>query len=323
MSDFTECKGIDHYSVVPSRPDPNNMYRYKVSNGPYVYGSLRVYINTHRVPKELIDQSLNSIGEFYFINTIPLSELPAGKNDSIYCDFEKSLIVISESYDTGIQGESGFSGFSGFSGNPGVIGVPGAQGESGYSGYSGYSGAKASDENSTIYEEQCSQLPSVPDGAIPIYDIAGLQAIQSDLTAYYYLANDIDASETVSWNEGEGFVPIGMGGNPFIGSFDGRGLSITNLTIARDRGWSSDTYNIGLFSDLGASGVIKNVNMIGGLVTGSEAIGAIAGYSIGTIINCTSNMTVMGDSYVGGIVGSNFGLVETCEFNGHVEYFYE
>jgi hypothetical protein len=57
-----------------------------------------------------------------------------------------------------------------------------------------------------------------------------LQAMRDDLTGYYALGNDIDASDTVNWNENAentdqkfGFVPVGNYTNKFTGSFDGRG----------------------------------------------------------------------------------------------------
>ncbi len=34
--------------------------------------------------------------------------------------------------------------------------------------------------------------------------------MQGDLDAYYVLGNDIDASETRTWNGGEGFEAIGI-----------------------------------------------------------------------------------------------------------------
>ena len=36
-----------------------------------------------------------------------------------------------------------------------------------------------------------------------------LQEMQDDLDAHYVLANDIDCSDTVNWNSGAGFEPIG------------------------------------------------------------------------------------------------------------------
>lgn len=63
---------------------------------------------------------------------------------------------------------------------------------------------------------------------------------------YYKLTCDLDASETKSWNNGKGFIPIGMetpsnkrfrekgkSYPPFLGHFDGGGHSISNLYIRR------------------------------------------------------------------------------------------
>ena len=35
-----------------------------------------------------------------------------------------------------------------------------------------------------------------------------LQEMNNNLNAYYVLMNDIDCSDTVNWNSGEGFVPV-------------------------------------------------------------------------------------------------------------------
>ena len=58
--------------------------------------------------------------------------------------------------------------------------------------------------------------------------------------AHYILINDIDASDTSTWNCGAGFKPIG---GIFNGSFDGRGYNISDLYINRPF-----TDNVGLFS---------------------------------------------------------------------------
>src|SRR5512136_1818987 len=63
-----------------------------------------------------------------------------------------------------------------------------------------------------------------------IEDVDDLQAMSNNLTAYYALANDIDASNTTGWNGGQGFEPIGNGSR-FSGGFDGRGYNITGLYI--------------------------------------------------------------------------------------------
>lgn len=57
----------------------------------------------------------------------------------------------------------------------------------------------------------------------------------SDLSAHYKLMADIDMAaflEEIDM-EGEGWEPIGTEANPFTGSFDGNGKTITGLYINR------------------------------------------------------------------------------------------
>jgi hypothetical protein len=42
-----------------------------------------------------------------------------------------------------------------------------------------------------------------------ITNVKQLQEMKYDLKAHYVLGNDIDASETKNWNNGQGFEPIG------------------------------------------------------------------------------------------------------------------
>jgi len=67
--------------------------------------------------------------------------------------------------------------------------------------------------------------------AILIHNVAELQAMNNDLFGEYELANDIDATETITWNGGAGFIPIGKEFNNFMGKFNGKGHKITNLYI--------------------------------------------------------------------------------------------
>ena len=83
-----------------------------------------------------------------------------------------------------------------------------------------------------------------------ITNVTELQSMQNDLGAYYELGNDIDASDTQSWNGGEGFEPVG----PFTGSFDGRGYTIENFHIDR-----IDVRYQGLFGFLDGA-VVNNVH---------------------------------------------------------------
>jgi len=66
-----------------------------------------------------------------------------------------------------------------------------------------------------------------------IWSIYGLQEMQNHLSSYWELGCSINASETVGWNGGVGFVPV----TPFVGHFDGNGLQISNLYEDRTGGY--------------------------------------------------------------------------------------
>jgi hypothetical protein len=140
-----------------------------------------------------------------------------------------------------------------------------------------------------------------------IEDIADLQAMNNDLTAYYALANDIDASATSGWNDGQGFEPVGDADNLFSGGFDGRGYTITGLYIDRP-----DTDNVGLFGHVGhdtEATVIKNVCLVNTTVIGARGTGTLIGRVTGnanTLIEYCSVVggNVTGNGATGGLIGS-------------------
>lgn len=124
---------------------------------------------------------------------------------------------------------------------------------------------------------------------------------------YYRLTTDIVLSG--KW------TPIGTAADPFNGIFDGGGNKIGGLYISSDNDYQ------GLFGYVGKGGKIKNLTVTGGGnkneadVTGGSYVGAIAGYSSGTIENCTVDINVDGGSssqYIGGVVGYNTGTVSSC-----------
>ncbi|MCI5191907.1 MAG: LamG domain-containing protein [Candidatus Electrothrix sp. AU1_5] len=134
-----------------------------------------------------------------------------------------------------------------------------------------------------------------------IADINQLQEMSDDLGAYYVLENDIDASDTSSWNDGAGFSPVG----DFIGFFDGQGHTITDLFIDRP-----SKEPIGLFGRISSGAEIKNVGLIDVDVTGYASTGSLVGVSSGsTVTQCWSSGRVIGtesgfiNSRVGGLVG--------------------
>ena len=104
---------------------------------------------------------------------------------------------------------------------------------------------------------------------------------------------------------GKDWTPIGTDyDNSYKGTFDGGGHTITGLTVT-----TNDKY-AGLFGYLGNAGTVKNVVMEGVLITsnnGSSQTGGVAGFSRGTIENCSVSGSVSGTVYVGGVVGAQWG----------------
>ena len=89
----------------------------------------------------------------------------------------------------------------------------------------------------------------------------------------------------------------------YCGTFDGQGHKITyNLSGSSDY--------LGLFNNLGGTGVIKNLVIDGTLTTGGKNAGALCGQSSGLISHCVSyvtmNCTREGDSGHGGFVGQTY-----------------
>ena len=147
-------------------------------------------------------------------------------------------------------------------------------------------------------------------------DIYGLQGIASlGLGNSYRLAGNIDASGTVNWNNGLGFVPIASSGSGFFGVFDGAGFTLSNLKIDRSLAPGSAA---GLFGTVQGA-TLRNLTLTGGSVTGTANVGALAGNVVsGTIDSVNSSMAVSGQRNVGGLVGSNGGAITLSASSGAV-----
>jgi len=112
------------------------------------------------------------------------------------------------------------------------------------------------------------------------------------------------------------WTPIGTSSAPFTGTFDGNGMTISNLTINNP---SSDYQ--GLFGMISTTATVKNVGVTGN-ITGKNYVGGVVGYNRGTVENCYSACDVSGNQYVGGLVGVNdytgIGTVKNCYTTGNV-----
>jgi outer membrane protein assembly factor BamB len=141
--------------------------------------------------------------------------------------------------------------------------------------------------------------------------------VDESIGRYYLMQNDIDASAAAFWNNGAGLAPIGHGATVgFMGVFDGNGKTISNLTINRP-----DQTEVGLFGYVENSGVVKNLGLAGGTVTGAGYTGALVGWNRGTLSGCHASVAVRGTYNVGGLVGinQNVGTVSVCHATGVVK----
>ncbi|MBW2965753.1 hypothetical protein KY342_01465 [Candidatus Woesearchaeota archaeon] len=132
-----------------------------------------------------------------------------------------------------------------------------------------------------------------------ITNCTDLQNMKNDLSANYVLANNINCSDTVNWNSGQGFDPIGNNTNRFNGSFNGQRFIITGLYINRS------TSYVGLFGDVDNGTVIKNVGLEDVNIEGYEYVGSLVGYNRGNINNSFATGNTTGSNYTGGLIGYN------------------
>jgi len=147
-----------------------------------------------------------------------------------------------------------------------------------------------------------------------ITNVDELQEMQLGLSAWYELGSDIDAYDTVNWNAGAGFDPIGDGSHGFTGHLNGNNFTISGLYIYR----GSAAY-VGLFAKI-HEGTVDNLGLTDFNITGSTYVGGLVGYNYyGSIENCHSQGGVTGSSYVGGLVGcADYGDITNCDSTGSV-----
>ena len=117
---------------------------------------------------------------------------------------------------------------------------------------------------------------------------------------------------------GKNWTPIGTSfSNKYTGTFDGGGHTIKGLTVT-----TNDQF-VGLFGSIGYAGTVKNVMMEDVQITSNRSLGfagGVAGYSDGTIENCSVSGSVSGTMYVGGVVGAQLeGSITGCSSSATVK----
>ena len=153
----------------------------------------------------------------------------------------------------------------------------------------------------------------------------------------FVLANDIDMSK---YSIGEGFEPIAKSGS-FKGSINGNGYVIKNLYINRPNednvaligGAHNPVYNLGLenveiIGRTYVGGIVGNAQMNnlencyvkgGTLKSTSSNLGGLAGTLNYTLVDsCWTDVEVIGNQQVGGLVGSSAVTIKNCYVLGNV-----
>lgn len=148
---------------------------------------------------------------------------------------------------------------------------------------------------------------------------AQLDEVRNFTIACFELSKDIDLSSYLNSNS-SGWTPI----KDFIGKFDGKKHTIKGLWISL-----SSIDNVGLFANIqgpsdnkmaSVSNLFVNISKKG--ITGRSNVGGICGsLSYGNIENCMVTGDIIGDEYVGGIVGgynSNYSSISQCASSGNI-----
>jgi hypothetical protein len=155
-------------------------------------------------------------------------------------------------------------------------------------------GGKATRESSTTQDADGSaEKPFL------IFTAAHLNEIRNGLDKHYIMMEDIDMAGHV-WEQ------LGTDGNPFRGTLDGKGHTISNLVINSIGDFQ------GLFGIIGSQGIVHNLGLKEVKVTGLSGVGGLAGYNLGTITNSYVTGRVSGNNSTGGLVGLNYGTITDC-----------
>ncbi|MFT6404630.1 MAG: filamentous hemagglutinin family protein [Marinomonas primoryensis] len=171
-----------------------------------------------------------------------------------------------------------------------------------------------------------------------------LQGINGDRDGNYVLGTNIDASDTVSWDGGKGFLSIAAPATglltAFTGIFDGLGHTISDLTINRNAsyiglfGYATDAtiQNVGLMNvDISAGYIagglagqvvnssVTNTYVTGNILTTGNSVGGLIGRNNSSMIsNSYSTASVSGSDRVGGLVGWNTSTITNSYATGKV-----
>lgn len=200
-----------------------------------------------------------------------------------------------------------------------------------------------------LLHAQAAIAQTSPAAPIEISTLEQLQKIgqtpEYPQSGHYILTADIDASQTLHWNGGKGFMPIAGEYIPpkpakspptinilrpvsidpprmapsvwFTGTFDGTGHALRGLYINR-----SDRPFGGLFGGIGKGAIIRNLNIQDAHIIGGWQVGVLAGQiTDARVENCSIEGTAQGKETVGLFAGeTDRAIAVNCHAKGRIEY---
>lgn len=129
---------------------------------------------------------------------------------------------------------------------------------------------------------------------------------------------ELKADIVLNCDENNQWTPIGNRSEPYTGTFDGNGHTISGIYIN-----TSENYQ-GLFGCIGdinksGTGTVKNLGIEDSWISGGDNVGGIAGYSSWGMENCYNTGSISGGDNVGGISGQNIsGMIRNCYNTGSI-----
>lgn len=109
----------------------------------------------------------------------------------------------------------------------------------------------------------------------------------------------------------------------FDGIFDGNGHIISNLTIDADSTDGDMREMLGLFGEIGSSGSVKDLGLVDVFVGArryqEKTAGMLCAVNGGHIERCYGRGVLQGYGKLGGLAGSNTGVVEDCYTGGEIK----
>ena len=180
-------------------------------------------------------------------------------------------------------------------------------------------------------KRKISKLLSLLLAAVLLLSLAAPAALAAGSADVVYLRTAEDLAELSknctldSWSQGKTVyleADIDLTGTDFVpiptfgGTFEGQGHTISGLSL-------TGSGNVrGLFRYIQPSGVVRDLSVEGWIdpTDRKNTLGGIAGSNQGLLSNCSFHGTVRGADYIGGLVGTNesTGQIINCTFSGAV-----